>query len=127
MNSADSEGEDASAKRERMWAETRERVERRALIEQAKGILMFVYGIDADEAFDILRSRSQDDNIKLRLLAEQIVKDMVELGKQNNKGPARRVRFDGLMLTAHQRISKAAERQRDGQCKTGVPMKDLGE
>jgi hypothetical protein len=125
MNNADSKGEYPAAKRERMWAETRQRVERRALIEQAKGILMFVYGIDADEAFDILRSRSQDDNIQLRLLAEQILKDMVELGK-HNKSPARRVRFDGLMLTAHQRISKAAERQRDGQCKTGVPMKDLG-
>jgi hypothetical protein len=47
----------------------------RALIEQTKGMLMFVYGIDADAAFDVLRKQSQQHNIKLRLIAEQVLKD----------------------------------------------------
>jgi ANTAR domain len=50
-----------------------------ALIEQAKGMLMFVYGIDADTPFDVLRRQSQQHNVKLRLIAEQTLKDLVEL------------------------------------------------
>ena len=38
----------------------------RAAIEQAKGVLMYIYGIGPDAAFDILKWRSQDANIKLR-------------------------------------------------------------
>ena len=45
----------------------------RAVIEQAKGVLMYVYGIGPDAAFDILKWRSQGANIKLRALAEQLV------------------------------------------------------
>jgi hypothetical protein len=95
----------------------------RAVIEQAKGMLMFVYGIDDGDAFAILRGQSQQHNIKLRLVAEQILKDLVELSKA--KGPARRLAFDGLMLTAHQRITNVAARQLNGESKTGVAMKDL--
>jgi len=54
-------------------------VERHALIDQAKGILMFVYGIDADEAFELLRWQSQHHNVKVFLIAEQIMKDLTEL------------------------------------------------
>jgi ANTAR domain len=88
----------------------------RALIEQTKGMLMFVYGIDADAAFDLLRKQSQQHNIKLRLLAEQTLKDLVELSTKNSLG--RRLASDGLLLTAHQRITRVAERQTDGQSKT---------
>jgi ANTAR domain len=45
------------------------------VIEQAKGMLMLVYGLDEDAAFDLLRWRSQSTNVKLRLLAEQIVRN----------------------------------------------------
>ena len=55
--------------------------ERRALIEQSKGMLMFVYGIDADAAFELLRRQSQNHNVKLRDLAAQILLDLVELSK----------------------------------------------
>jgi hypothetical protein len=48
-------------------------VENRAVIEQAKGVLMAVYDIDADSAFALLKSRSQHTNIKLRVLAEQLM------------------------------------------------------
>lgn len=45
----------------------------RAAIEQAKGILMAVRGVDQDQAFEIIRKSSQDQNIKVRDIAEQIV------------------------------------------------------
>lgn len=72
----------------------REITGRRAVIEQAKGILMFVYGIDADDAFDILRRQSQEHNVKLSLVVEQIMKDLVELSRTN--GPKRQVALGGL-------------------------------
>jgi len=48
----------------------------RASIEQAKGVLMYIYGIGPDAAFDLLKSRSQDGNVKLRALAEQVLADV---------------------------------------------------
>jgi AmiR/NasT family two-component response regulator len=46
---------------------------RRALIEQAKGILMARHGIDADKAFDMMRDHSQHNGRKLIDVAEAIV------------------------------------------------------
>jgi AmiR/NasT family two-component response regulator len=46
---------------------------RRALIEQAKGILMARHGVDADRAFDILRAHSQQNGHKVVDVAEGIV------------------------------------------------------
>jgi response regulator NasT len=45
---------------------------RRALIERAKGILMAVHGVDEQEAFEMLRRRSQESGRKLIDLAEAI-------------------------------------------------------
>ena len=45
---------------------------RRAMIERAKGILMAVHAIDEQEAFDLLRRRSQESGRKLIDLAEAI-------------------------------------------------------
>ena len=45
----------------------------RALIEQAKGVLIAAYGVNADDAFSILRQRSQDSNIKVKDIAAQLV------------------------------------------------------
>jgi GAF domain-containing protein len=45
----------------------------RAVIEQAKGVLMATFAIDADEAFDQLRRSSQLENRKLRVLAADVV------------------------------------------------------
>lgn len=98
---------------------------RRAVIEQAKGMLMLVYGVDADAAFDVLRKQSQDHNVKLNLVAEQVMKDLVELSR--TKGPMRQLALGGLIDTASQRIKHSAERQLDGQTKTGVPMAELGQ
>ena len=48
----------------------------RAEIEQAKGLLMAAYGISADQAFDILVWRSQETNVKVRMLAHRFIKAM---------------------------------------------------
>jgi GAF domain-containing protein len=45
----------------------------RAVIEQAKGIIMGAQGCNADRAFDVLVRASQRENIKLRVLAQRIV------------------------------------------------------
>jgi AmiR/NasT family two-component response regulator len=46
---------------------------RRAMIEQAKGILMARHGIDSDRAFDMLRDHSQHNGHKLVDVAQAIV------------------------------------------------------
>ncbi|WP_430333300.1 PAS and ANTAR domain-containing protein [Rhodococcus sp. ACT016] len=48
-------------------------IESRAVIEQAKGALMVVYGISADRAFDVLTWKSQESNVKLRVVAQKLV------------------------------------------------------
>jgi GAF domain-containing protein len=53
-----------------------EAITSRAVIEQAKGVLMSQHHIDADEAFGLLRSRSTRNNIKLRTVAEEIVAEV---------------------------------------------------
>jgi hypothetical protein len=47
--------------------------EHRAVIEQAKGVLMFATGCDADAAFDLLRRRSMTGNAKLHDVARHLV------------------------------------------------------
>lgn len=47
--------------------------ETRAVIEQAKGMLMMAAGCDADTAFELLRKGSADGNVKLRHLAARLV------------------------------------------------------
>jgi hypothetical protein len=73
----------------------------RALIEQAKGVLMMTYGMSAERAFDILVWRSQETNTKLRKLASQIIDDF---SAELQVPSAIRERADHLLLTAHQRV-----------------------
>ncbi|HUO37546.1 MAG TPA: PAS and ANTAR domain-containing protein [Mycobacterium sp.] len=75
--------------------------ESRALIEQAKGVLMFVYRITADQAFEVLRWRSQETNTKLRSFAAALIARVPTLPEAP---PATRGRFDHLLLTAHEGI-----------------------
>lgn len=74
--------------------------ENRASIEQAKGMLMLIYAIDATAAFDLLRWLSQEANVKLRPLAEQIANDFRSAGAVFKS----RAEFDHLLMTAHQRV-----------------------
>ncbi|HZQ30792.1 MAG TPA: PAS and ANTAR domain-containing protein [Mycobacterium sp.] len=76
----------------------------RAVIEQAKGMLMLVYQIDADTAFELLKWRSQEANVKLRVLAEQIAADFVAQSSGDTLPP--RTVFDRLLVTAHERAQR---------------------
>ncbi len=76
--------------------------ESRSAIDQAKGMLMVVYRITADTAFELLRWRSQETNVKLRVLAEQIATDFLGLDYDEVLPP--RAAYDHLLLTAHSRI-----------------------
>jgi hypothetical protein len=93
-------------------------IERRAVIEQTKGMLMFLYGVDADVAFEMLRDQSQQHNVKLYVIAEQILNDLLELANENP--PAQRIGSDRVLLGAHQRVTHVAARQMDGQSKTSA-------
>jgi fructose-specific component phosphotransferase system IIB-like protein len=76
--------------------------EARGGIEQTKGMLMLIYRITANSAFELLKWRSQETNVKLRVLAEQIAKDFLELD-YDEVLPARGD-YDRLLLTAHLRV-----------------------
>ncbi|MCT7661137.1 PAS and ANTAR domain-containing protein [Mycobacterium deserti] len=73
----------------------------RAAIEQAKGALMLVYGVDAETAFNLLLWRSQQTNTKLRALATQVVAELDGLQFQPD---GLRHQFDHLLLTVHERV-----------------------
>ncbi|MCP2337033.1 ANTAR domain-containing response regulator [Actinomadura rupiterrae] len=57
----------------RTAAQLREAVESRAIVDQAKGILMHALGCDADQAFAEMRRISQTRHLKLTALAQRIV------------------------------------------------------
>lgn len=92
----------AREQQERVSEAVAEIAEARSGIEQAKGMLMLIYRLTADAAFELLRWRSQETNTKLRALAEQIAKDFLELDYQELL-PHRSV-YDRLLLTAHLRV-----------------------
>jgi hypothetical protein len=78
----------------------------RAAIEQAKGMLILLYGVDEESAFTLLRKLSENENIKLRALAEQLVADCGALGGDREL-PCRSV-YDKLLQTLHDRVSATA-------------------
>jgi PAS domain S-box-containing protein len=69
--------------------------ENRAGIEQAKGVLMAAYGIEANRAFEILKWRSQQTNIKMRELASRF---MAAVGA-SHLSPESRRQIDHALLT----------------------------
>jgi GAF domain-containing protein len=54
-------------------ATLRRAVDARKLVGQAQGILMERFSVDADRAFAILRRYSQDNNVKLRDVAQRLI------------------------------------------------------
>jgi hypothetical protein len=77
-------------------------IENRSAIEQAKGMIMLIYGIDAEAAFEMLAQRSQNNNVKLRSLAHQIVTDFVALNSGETLPPLSA--YHDVVSTAHLRV-----------------------
>jgi PAS domain S-box-containing protein len=74
---------------------------RRAVTEQAKGILMFVYGIPGETAFELLRWRSQETNVKLRDLCVAFVR----MATNEPVSPdLLRHEVDHMLMTAHTNV-----------------------
>jgi hypothetical protein len=90
------------ARDELVNAAVAEIAENRAAIEQAKGMLMLIYRISGESAFELLKWRSQETNIKLRVLADQVLYDFGQLIYEEVLPP--RAIFDHLLLTAHLRV-----------------------
>lgn len=61
--------------------------ERRASIEPPKGMLMPIYGLDLQVAFELLKRQSQEANMKLRRLARQVVADLAPSAAEQNVHP----------------------------------------
>lgn len=72
---------------------------RRGVIHEAMGIIRMTYGVTSEQAFDVLKWRSQETNVKLRTIADQFVRTLVErplaLGIRTD--------VDHVLLTAHER------------------------
>lgn len=68
----------------RLTDQLRRAMETRPVIERAKGILMVLHGINADQAFDRLVEQSQRSNTKLRDLAERMIADTLEARQRDN-------------------------------------------
>src|SRR5215469_10255303 len=62
------------------FARLQAQLETMPVIEQAKGILMAQYRCRPEEAFDLLRRASQRANVKVSVLAEQIVEQIASPG-----------------------------------------------
>jgi len=69
------------------YARLQARQETLAVIEQAKGIIMAQQRCGPDEAFDLLRRASQRVNIKLHVLAAQIVEHIASSDNYDNVTP----------------------------------------
>lgn len=79
----------------------------RVFIERAKGLLMAIYGTDAEHAFDLLRQRSQATNVKLRSLARLLVLEFPTLAvEQRLPTPDG---YDKVLHTAHERMPAELE------------------
>jgi anti-anti-sigma factor len=84
----------AQAKSQEVASVLRKAIASRARIEQAKGALMLVYGLDAEAAFALLSWQSQRSNVKLRDLAERLV---AAVGGDTHASAAIRQRLDEII------------------------------
>ncbi|MEU0538617.1 ANTAR domain-containing protein [Nocardia sp. NPDC005978] len=85
-----------------------ELISARAQIEQAKGVLILAYGLTPDQAFATLRWRSQETNVKLRVLAARLVAAAHAL----RGGPTQlRIKMDHIVLSLHEYEDPPQERR----------------
>ena len=96
--------------------ETTEAVERsaltRAVIEQAKGVVMAIRRMSADDAFELLRWHSQHANLKLRDLASMIVEQVPRAPRERHEAALDRLLDD--VLRRHPSTCRSSERSARG-------------
>lgn len=68
----------------------------RSTIQQAVGMIRMAYGVSAERAFDVLKWRSQERNVKLRSIAERLVADVSATPLSADA----RARLDHFLLSA---------------------------
>jgi PAS domain S-box-containing protein len=68
----------------------------REVIEQAKGMLMIIYNLDAGAAFQLLKWRSQEHNVKLNVVAQRLVAELPSLLPTT---PGTRAPIDHYLMT----------------------------
>lgn len=91
------------AEQELISSKLTEIAENRTMIEQAKGMLMLIYNIEAVAAFGLLRWLSQQNNVRLRLLAAQLVTDLRAVRPAGARVDT--TDYDHVLMTAHERIA----------------------
>lgn len=69
----DATGSPQQDREESLTEAVAEIAENRGVIEQAKCMLMVINGLHEDPASELLKWRSQETNVKLRMLAQRIV------------------------------------------------------
>ncbi|WP_174187506.1 ANTAR domain-containing protein [Nocardia barduliensis] len=69
----------------------------RAVTEQAKGIVMLLYGIGEERAFQLMRSSSRNTDVRVHDLAQRIVTELPGSGGQHTVGQLR-AELDRIML-----------------------------
>ena len=97
----------------KIYEAVRDIAEKRSVIDQAKGMLMVVYGTDAEAAFALLRWQSQHHNVKLRVVAEQVVTDFSRAARQSPAVDRRT--YDALLASLHTRTEPAVLRDVVGE------------
>jgi AmiR/NasT family two-component response regulator len=80
-----SRGEAAELREE--LTQMRHALESRAMIEQAKGIAMERYGLPAKVAWSWLVRTSQNRNVKVRYLAEELVNSVSQIAPTERRPP----------------------------------------
>jgi hypothetical protein len=95
-------------------------------IEQAKGILMSIYGIDSEHAFHLLRARTRDSQVKLRLLAAQVVRDVVALTPSNGLTCRRRAKICCSLRTSGSGVPRTIRNALGGLLARGCGQRSVG-
>jgi len=75
---------------------------KRAPIEHAKGMLMLIYDINEEVAFNLLKWLSQDNNVKIRALAEQVCTNLRAAARTASLD---KTVFDHALMTAPQHLA----------------------
>ena len=79
---------DGDDEQQRITNAVTEIIERRAGIQHTVGMMMVIYDLDADQAFELLKWISQTNNVKLRILAEQLGSELPLVARDLTKRAA---------------------------------------